>query len=583
MKTKLTLALILSLALIAGLIPHTARAGVNDFSIPIFEGDYYLTRDSTHVSHLRVHEHLMVQFPDFDQNHGILRAIPETYANHPLNLHVQTVTDNTGRAVNYTTSDSNDNLVLKIGDAGTYVHGQQTYNLDYTMDNVTTDNDAFIWNTNGDQWSQSFGSVIAHIHLSGDLAAAVSPANQACFTGGSGSTAKNCISTSTLPGSPEAQITVATTRPLQANENLTTALHFNAGTFAAYKIPPAELLRFLAIALLGYTLPIFLTLFIVIRRWRKYGRDPKGAGTIIPEYLPPKDLSVLGSSAIIHEGFENKALTAQIIDLAVRHYLKIYEVKQAKILKDKITYDIELTTDPKDLRPEELAVLNLLFSDTLVVGTKVSLDQLAGKLYAGAANIGDSVNQQLAESGSFRADPADAKSSFYVAGIILLGTGSFTFPYAVGFIVAGVILLISAKFMPARTKFGVQQKEYLLGLKLYMHYAETDRLKFLQSPHGEGTEKIDVTDTTQLIKLYERLLPYAMLFGIEKDWAKEFAGLYKAAPEWYAGNSAFSAAYFVGSISGFSAQSTASFNPPHSSSGGSFSGGGGGGGGGGGW
>lgn len=127
----------------------------------------------------------------------------------------------------------------------------------------------------------------------------------------------------------------------------------------------------------------------------------------------------------------------------------------------------------------------------------------------------------------------------------------------------------------------------MLGLQDYIKLAEADRLKVLQSPHGELTEKIDVGDKRQLIKLYERLLPYAILFGLEKDWAKELAGLYDTdTPSWYGANGAFNAAYFASSVSSFSTASATVFAPPSSSSGSGFSGGsggGGGGGGGGGW
>ena len=96
-------------------------------------------------------------------------------------------------------------------------------------------------------------------------------------------------------------------------------------------------------------------------------------------------------------------------------------------------------------------------------------------------------------------------------------------------------------------------------------------------------------DEKKLIKLYERVLPYAVLFGQEKEWSKQIGHYYEQAgeqPDWYSGAGAFSAIAFA---SGMSSLDTAASNASGyssssgGSSGGGFAGGGGGGGGGGGW
>jgi uncharacterized membrane protein len=97
-----------------------------------------------------------------------------------------------------------------------------------------------------------------------------------------------------------------------------------------------------------------------------------------------------------------------------------------------------------------------------------------------------------------------------------------------------------------------------------------------------------------VLHLYERLLPYAIIWGIEKEWAEVLETRVRATDaslDWYRGSQAFSTAQFVGIM----AASRAAATPPApawSSSGGSsfsggsmgggFSGGGAGGGGGGG-
>jgi hypothetical protein len=85
------------------------------------------------------------------------------------------------------------------------------------------------------------------------------------------------------------------------------------------------------------------------------------------------------------------------------------------------------------------------------------------------------------------------------------------------------------------------------------------------------------------LKLYETLLPYAVVFGQEKKWAEELVVLYGAgnSPGWYAGSSGFNAAAFSAGISNLSTSASSSSSSGGSSGGGSAGGGGGGGGGGG--
>ncbi|MEB0015237.1 hypothetical protein QN416_26965, partial [Glaciimonas sp. Cout2] len=65
---------------------------------------------------------------------------------------------------------------------------------------------------------------------------------------------------------------------------------------------------------------------------------------------------------------------------------------------------------------------------------------------------------------------------------------------------------------------------------MYIGVAETDRLRVLQSPQGAlrspyrpepGSPEmmVDPGQPLQVLKLYERLLPFAVLFGQEKDWS----------------------------------------------------------------
>lgn len=560
-----------------------------DFTIQSFSADYYLSRDTQHISHMSVVEKIIAQFPQYDQNHGILRAIPLTYQKHDVGLKIDKVVDAGGAKLAYVTDTQNGNLVLKIGDASRYVHGLQEYDISYHMQNVTqkfNDHDELFWDVNGDQWKQSFGAVTARIHVPADFAGALKT-DKRCYTGTYGSTQADCKIITAQSGK-DTIITVTTNRTLDVSETLSYVLGFTPATFVAYQVPLSQILWWaLGIIVLGLLPPGF-ALWLVIRKWRQYGQDAKGKGTIIPQYTPPADLSVLESSEIVRQRFVASSISAQILDLAVRHYFKIYENVEKKILKDKTTYSVELVRSLNGLRSEEKSVVAMLFGENLQVGAKIDLSDLSNKLYKKAADLGKTIDTQLANEGYFLRAPQQIFQIYLAWGVVLCVVGFIFPPFTLGMLLAGVVVLIAARLMPARTQKGVDMRDYLYGLRDYMKLAEADRIKVLQSPKGELIEKIDVTDTTKLVKLYEKLLPYAMLFGIEREWAKQFADMYhEQSPDWYVGSGTFNAVYFAGALHSFSATSNATFTPPSSSSSSGFSGGGagggGGGGGGGGW
>ena len=147
-----------------------------------------------------------------------------------------------------------------------------------------------------------------------------------------------------------------------------------------------------------------------------------------------------------------------------------------------------------------------------------------------------------------------------------------------------LIFTISNIKIPSRK--GFEAKNYLEGLKLYISVAESERLMFSQSL--QNSERFQTEFGGSRVKLYEKLLPWAALFGLEKSWAKVLELQFQDEgylPDWYVGSTTFNAMVFSNSLNSFNSAMN-SYSAPSSSSsggGGGFSGGGAGGGGGGGW
>lgn len=582
------------------LLPVNVQAqDLNDFVINSFEADYYLVKNENNVGELKVTEKITADFVNFNQNHGIERALPEKYKNHNLNLKIISIKDQTGEALNYSTRKQNDNLILKIGNADKYVNGLQTYVITYHLQDPITffnNHDEWYWDVNGDQWKQPMRSVSANIYMPNNLASALHKTYQPiCYTGVYKSTDQACHITKESSNDGTI-IKISANTELSAGENLSFVIGFNKSTFTKYKLSTRQLV--VKIAFLGgcLGLPALGAFLIMFSKWKKVGRDPKGKGIIVAQYSVPDEINPMLADFILHENMRTSSVSAAIVEMCIKGYLKLYEVKKDKLIGSNKEYELEVMKSTEDLSSEESQIVSAIFNGSPTVGRRVNISKLGTNLYKKITKIKSAVSQKSTDQGYFMYNPEKARNIYSVWGGLLIALGIIPFfffrsalLFTSGFILAGIIVLIFNRYMPQKTLKGVAMKDYLLGIKEYMQLAESERIKFLQSPETAEKVSVDVNDSRQLVKLYEKLLPYAMLFGIEKQWATQFASLYKnnESPEWYSGSSTFRPQIFSNSLNSFSRAALSSFNAPTSSGasgfGGGFSGGGGGGGGGGGW
>jgi hypothetical protein len=126
----------------------------------------------------------------------------------------------------------------------------------------------------------------------------------------------------------------------------------------------------------------------------------------------------------------------------------------------------------------------------------------------------------------------------------------------IGISVAIAVVVIGVCSRKPLTALGAETRDHLRGLEEFIRWAEADRIRMLQSPAGAERVAVDVNDPRQKLDLYEKLLPYAVVFGQEKQWSAELAVLYTAVgatgPYWYYGSGAFDASSFsagIGSLS----------------------------------
>lgn len=581
---------IISVICLGGMFGGPVQAqNVNDFTIRSFEADYYLSRDDEGRSQLKTVEKITALFPDSDQNHGLERALPQRYDGHSTSLKVESITDENGQALPYADFTDNDNLVLRIGDTDSYVQGEQTYVITYVQRDVTryfadTNDDEFYWDVNGVEWRVPIESTTARLYMAAPLSDSLN-GQMSCYQGRSGSTTSCGIE---LTSENDDAVFTATADNLGRGATMTLAVGFQPQTFTGYQPTPLERMMQLwpMVALVSSIAAVGIIIWLSVKYSRIMHRA-KGRGTIIPEYLPPKEASVFIAGQVT-KNYQTE-ITAQLIDLAVRHHLKIYQTKEKTIWK-QAEYELELVK-AEGLRKEERGLLDDLFGTQAKPGDRFAMQELR-KQYSLAKKLIDRRktvrDDARGEYGLFERAQTHA-NWFNRVGVVLLIIGVIMLSPMV--LVVAIVSLVLAHSLWPLTQKGAELRDYLKGLKLYIGVAEEERLRMLQSPEGaEKVGRIDAKDAKQLVKLYERVLPYAVLFGQEKEWAKQLGVYYEnghTQPDWYAGHGAFSAVMFSAALSGFSATSSSYSSSTSASTGGSggggSAGGGGGGGGGGGW
>lgn len=597
----IVMALIIPTALI-GLSAPTAAAATSDFEFESMSSDFYLGRDDGGNATLRTVETLVAVFPEYDQNHGIERALPLTYGDVHLDLQVVGVTDVNGVPMPYSRTDDGGFAILRIGSAATFVHGTVTYRIEYTQRNVVrafsdTNADEFYWDVNGTGWSQPFGSVSATVHLADGITDALT-GESACYRGYEGSTDRCDIE-------HNGTTFTARTSDLLPGQTMTIAIGFATSTFVdppilkdhwAFAILPWVLLGLSGAALISI---IAVRLFV----WR----DAKGRGIIIPQYSAPKDAYPMLAAELL--GRNESALPAQIVRFAVA---KVLAIREWPDKPKSQRYELELLAGWPTVPERENWVLSGLFG-ILTIGQKVVLNPNDVAIGDRMAKDRHHVALEVGKKG-WRAKPTTRIprilrwTTFAIAGAALvirfISAGLDVDPPGIGIaafwcVVGWIVVSISATPPTLITEAGAEVRDYLYGIRDYISLAEADRIRVLQAP---GTaERIDVSDESAVIKLYEKLLPYAMIFGIEKEWIAELGRHYSVTgqPDWYSGGSDIVAVSYFGTS--FAGTHFATTPPPPTtsgsswsssgggssfsggSSGGGFSGGGGGGGGGGGW
>ncbi len=547
-----------------------------------------------HDSSLNVEERIDYNFGDL-QRHGIYRDIPIRYktgkGNYSLRISDIAVLDKNGNHYQFKDSIKNDYLHIKIGNSNQYVSGEKLYIINYTVGraiNYFDTYDELYWNVTGNEWNIPINWSSVRIILPEIIKE--EQIKTKCFAGRIGSI-NNCFDKLLLGDGDLKKEINFTQGKLSSQEGLTVVVGLPKGTLTkpswfknALNVIWDNKIIFLPIA-------VFVILFYL---WWEKGRDPRGRKTIIAQYEPPDNLTPIEIGTIIDEKVDKRDISAEIINLAVKGYIKIKRIKKKTLIfswgNDYLFQKLKEGNDFKNDFEKDL-LANLFkdgedAQDETGVIKEIKLSKLKNKFYKSSSALQKAIYKNVVKKGYFVKNPNKARGSYAFIGTLFMGFGVYFGGVlggiigVVSFVSTGILFIVFARLMPKRTKQGVITKEKILGLKEYLIVAEKDRIKFHNAPAKDPKE-------------FEKLLPYAMVLKIEKEWAEQFKNIYQDQPSWYedANMTGFNAILLTNQIGYFSksANSALYSKPGGRASGGSgfggggFSGGGFGGGGGGSW
>ncbi len=277
------------------------------------------------------------------------------------------------------------------------------------------------------------------------------------------------------------------------------------------------------LALIGAPLGVYLL-------WYTRGRDPHVG--LVADYLaePPDSAPPGVAGTLVDEKADLQDVVATLIDLARRGYLTMREEGERGFagLFFRRDFVFERTDkDWRDLRDYERSLLRSLFGHS----QSKRLSDLKNKFYTALPKIRRGLYDAVVEAGYFRASPDKTRQRYTILGVflgvlaiaggigvsvLLIGWVDAIWCPAVGLLLGAVALAIVGQAMPAKTPKGAEATARWRAFKRYLQEIER------------------YTDLETAGELFERYLPYAIAFNLERRWVQKFARVETTPiPGWY--------------------------------------------------
>ena len=312
---------------------------------------------------------------------------------------------------------------------------------------------------------------------------------------------------------------------------------------------------------------ILIALAVMLVVWWYKGRDRGKTSTTQVRYEPPEGLTPALMSVLVHEKADVGDISATIVDLACKGKLSIFEAEWPQALFGRKQFGFTREDPDTDgLLVYEKDILNFLFSSS----DSTFETRLSRTFPYHTEDLLWNIKNTMIKRGYFIGDPHNVKRTFYIIAAVIalllsacILTLNFRYDLAYlnilapAFLLVGVVIAAIGRFMPRRSRIGTRAFEEALGFKEYLETAEAPEMD------SSGIDR------------FHRYLPYAMVLGVTKKWARNFQGIHAPLPSWFIGSpGSYDSVFLASSLDNMADNLSVSLSEPPSqpSSGGGFTG-----------
>ncbi len=551
------------------LLPTLAKAEV----IHSFTSDITLSQDGSFT----VSETIQYDY-EGTERHGIFRQIPishlqpseRRFHERNIDIAIESVTQD-GAIVPYQISYDLGEMQLKIGDPDRTITGVHTYVITYQvrggLSYYESGEAELYWNVMGNGWEVPIENALAEVHDPDHIMLD----EARCYVGYVGEDTECAINKTE-------DTVVFGGMSLKPGTGLTIAQALDPSAVEKLVVERWSLWSIWLFGALAWLVGLAVFLY-------RYLFANKTHASIIAQYEPYEDFKPMYTGLLFDGRIDSRDITASIVYLAEQGFFKIKHVGRKKFFFiETDDYEIALKRPYDEIENEfQKNIFTLIFDSSSTVGETIVLSELAKNTskqkenYKLVNSLKSAAEKDLVAQGFFEYGWRKQLKTLASLLVVILGLlwvtsllgAAMDSAIAIGAITFFVSLILLVVSYRRRTRKGYEALDYLKGFKEFLSVTDKERFKFHNAPQKSPEQ-------------FMTYLPYAIAFGVEKEWAEAFKDITIPEPDWYEGQgTTFSAVYLSQSLGTFGTVVTnASGSSPASSGGGSVGGGAGGGGGG---